>query len=75
MLFKKTVNSILSNINKSIADLKAFAESEIEIAKAERDKAQTLDDSADARIKEVTRATRVAAKLEDLILVPVDDAD
>lgn len=75
MSFKKAVDSILSNINKSIADLKAFAESESEIAQAEREKAKTLDDSADARIEEVTRATRVAAKLEDLILVPVDDAD
>ena len=75
MLFKKTVDSILTNINKNISDLRAFAESEIEIAQAEREKADGLISAANGRFREASRATAVAGKLEDLILVPVDVAD
>lgn len=66
-IFKKTIDSILSGINKNIEELNAFAANERATAADEYAKAHALADAASDRNAAAARAASVAGKLEQLI--------
>ena len=66
-MFKKTVDGILSSINKNIADLSRFSDAQRALADHESEKAVQLQQSASDRKVEALRAESVAKKLTDLV--------
>ena len=66
-MFKKSVDSIVSSLNKNVADLRSFADSQRSEAQKEQQKANELQDSIVMRLKEVDRAEAVAGKISALL--------
>ena len=66
-MFKKSVDSIVSSLNKNVADLLSFADSQRSEAQKEQQKADELQDSVVMRLKEVDRAEAVAGKISALL--------
>lgn len=67
-MFKpKSVDSILSALNKNITDLQAFSAQQEALATAEEAQATVLVQRAEERRGEVLRADLVTSKLKSLI--------
>lgn len=66
-LFRKTVDSILSDVQKKIDQLQALAEQERSNALVARVEAQRALASAEASEQEADRALRISAKIEELV--------
>lgn len=66
-LFRKTVDSILADVNQKIDQLQALAEKEKADAHAQRNVAQTALLSAELSEAEAERALRIAGKIEELV--------
>lgn len=67
-LFKKTVDSILSDVHKKIDQLQVLAEIEKNSARQSRLAAEAAIAAAVASDKEAERAIRIAGKIEDLLV-------
>jgi len=67
MIFRKTVDSILSSVNKNIRDLRAFAASQRSTSEREYAESVRFLESSLSRTREAGRAESVAEKLEQLI--------
>lgn len=67
MFKQKSVDSILSALNKNITDLQAFAERQEALATVEEKLATQLVQRAEERRGEILRADLVANKLKSLI--------
>jgi DNA-binding PucR family transcriptional regulator len=66
-LFKKTVDSILADVQAKIDQLQALADAELATARVKREQAQRALYDADAAQQEAERALRVANKIEELV--------